>query len=175
MVNYIKDYIFSKPIKLYNLDYHMNKIEKNYLNQFNDKSYVFNIKKDKFVKIVKSLFSEYYDEIKNAIINNDTQLITLSSKLRKTFKKYNLAVSRCLSVFEMFSFENNQKLINQLIDSGIHRKDAILIDDCYNKSKDINEKFVFVTQDNDIIECSTNIFELLDSKIYFAKTCFIFK
>lgn len=169
MMNYIKNNMSSKNIKLSNLDFHMQKIKKSYLNQFKDESHIFGVKKEKFIKIVEDLFIEYHDEIRTAIINNDIKLESLSIKLKNAFKEYNKSVSRCLSNFEKFSFENNHDLINQLIDIGIHNSDAILVDDCYNKSKDINEKFVFVTQDKDIIKCSQDAFKLLNSQIHFSK------
>ena len=169
MVNYIKNYLSSKKINLSNLDYHMQKIKIGYLNQFKDDSHVFAIEKEKFVKIVGDLFIEYYDEIRTAIINDDLELEALSIKLKNAFKGYNKSLSRCLSTFEKFSFENDQKLIDRLIDIGIHKSDAILVDDCYNKSKHMNEKFVFVTQDNDIIDCSQDAFKLLNYRIHFSK------
>ena len=159
----------SKNISLSNLDFHMQKIKIGYLNQFKDESHVFEIEKGKFVKIVGDLFIEYYDEIRTAIINEDIELMELSIKLKNAFKGYNKSVSGCLSAFEKFSFENNQKLIGRLIDIGIHESDAVLVDDCYNKSKDMNEKFVFVTQDNDIIDSSKDAFKLLNSRIHFSK------
>lgn len=169
IVSYIKNYMSSKNIKLSNLDFHMQRIKKSYLYQFKDEAHVFEIEKEKFVKIVGDLFMEYYDEIRTAIINNDIELESLSIKLKNAFKGYNKSVSRCLSNFEKFSFENNQDLIYQLINIGIHDSDAVLVDDCYNKSKDINEKFVFVTQDKGIINCSRDAFKLLNSQIHFSK------
>ena len=71
--------------------------------------------------------------------------------------------------FDKFSFGNNQSRIDKLIAIGIHKKDAILVDDCYHKSKDMNEKFVFITQDKDIIKYSQDAFNLLDSRIFFSK------
>ena len=158
----------SKNINLSNLDFHMQKIKKSYLNQFKYESHVFGVEKEKFLKIVGDLFLEYYDEIRTAVINNDIELESLSIKLKNAFKAYNKSVSICLSNFEKFSFENNWNLINQLTDIGIHDSDAILVDDCYNKSKAMNEKFVFVTQDMDIIKCSRDAFELLNSQIHFS-------
>ncbi len=102
-------------------------------------------------------------------MDNDFNLNLLSSKLRNLFKMYNKTITNCLAKFDKFSFENNQKLIDQLIDIGIHESDAILVDDCYNKSKDINEKFVFITYDQDIIDCSGDAFKLLDYKVHFSK------
>ena len=169
IVKYIKNYMSSKNINLTNLNYHMHNIEKRYLNQFKDESHVYGIENDKFSKIVGDLFIEYYDEIRDAIINEDFNLESLSLKLRNTFKGYNKSVSKCLSTFEKFSFKNNQNLINQLIDIGIHEKDAILVDDCFNKSKDINEKFVFITLDKNIIDCSQDAFKILNSKIHFSQ------
>ena len=169
VLKYIKDYMSSKNINLSDLDYHMQNIKRSYLNQFQDESYVFDLKKDKFVQIVEDLFIEYYDEIRNAMISDDIELESLSLKLRKVFKGYNESVSRCLHSFEKFYFDNDPDLIDQLISVGIHEKDAILVDDCYNKSKDISEKFVFVTQDNGIIRCSQDASELLDSRVLFSK------
>ena len=159
----------SNTINLSHLESHMQKIKKKYLNQFKNQTHIYHIKKDKFLKIVGDLFYAYYDEIRNAIITNDLQLETLSLKIKDAFKKYNKTITRCLITFEIFSFKNNFNLIKQLIDIGIHEKDAILVDDCYNKSIDINEKFVFVTQDKGILNCSQEAFELLDSKIHFSK------
>ena len=82
----------SKNIKLSNLDFHMQRIKKSYLYQFKDESHIFEIEKEKFVKIVGDLFIEYYDEIRTAIINNDINLESLSLKLRNSFKGYNEAV-----------------------------------------------------------------------------------
>lgn len=169
MNSYIKKYMTSKSINLSNLDSHMQKIKKSYLNQFKDETHVFGVEKEKFIKIVGDLFIEYYDEIRTAIINKDTELESLSIKLKNAFNGYNKSVSICLSNFEKFSFKNNPNLINQIIDIGIHESDAILIDDCYNKAKDINEKFVFITQDKDIINCSQDVFKLLNSEIHFSK------
>lgn len=169
IIEYIRNYIDLNNIDLVNLDYHMYNIKKIYLRQFKDKSYVFEVKKDRFLKIVDDLFAEYCDEVRNAIIMDDVELESVSLKLRNIFKMYNKSVSRCLTAFEKFSFENNEKLINQLIGIGIHKKDAILVDDCYNKSKDINEKFVFVTLDKEIIESSKSAFELLDSQVHFSE------
>ena len=42
------------------------------------------------------------------------------------------------------------------------------LDDCYNKSIDMDEKFVFITYDNDIIDFSGHVFNLLNSKVYFS-------
>ena len=169
MVSYIKNFMSSKNINISNLDFQMQKIKKSYLYQFKDESHVFGVEKEKYMKIIGDLFIEYYDEIRTAIINNDIALESLSIKLKNAFKEYNKSISICLSNFEKFSFENNQELINQLIDIGIHDSDAILVDDCYNKSKDINEKFVFVTHDKDIITCSQDAFKLLNSQIHFSK------
>ena len=82
---------------------------------------------------------------------------------------YNKTINNCMANFDKFSFVNNQKLINQLIDIGIHESDAIIVDDCYNKSMNINEKFVFITYDNKIIECSREAFKLLNSNVHFSK------
>ena len=49
----------SKNIKLSNLDFHMQRIKKSYLYQFKDESHIFEIEKEKFVKIVGDLFIEY--------------------------------------------------------------------------------------------------------------------
>ena len=169
IVKYIKNYMSSKNIKLSNLEYQMQIIKKSYLYQFKDESHVYGVEKDKFVKIVGDLFIEYYDEIRGAIINNDINLDALSLKLRNSYKGYNESVSRCLRNFEKFSIQNNYELIEQLIDIGIHKKDAILVDDCYNRSNELNVQFVFITQDKEIVDCSHDAFELLDSKIHFSK------
>lgn len=167
--NHIKQYVTSKNISLTKIEYHIQTIKNTYLNKFLNMDYVFGIKKNKFLSIVDDVFNTYYDEIKDTIVNNDISLDSLLSKLRDLFKRYNKIISNCMDNFENFSFENNQDLIKQLISIGIHEKDAILVDDCYNKSKEINEKFVFVTQDKGIITCSKDAFELLDSKIHFSK------
>lgn len=165
---HIKDYIISKNIPLIKIEYHIHKIKTIYLNKFKDDHYIFGIEKDRFLDIVDDLFIIYYDEIKDTIVNNDVNLNLLSLKLRNLFKKYNKTLVRCIANFDRFSFENNQNLINQLIDIGIHKSDAVLVDDCYNKSMDINEKFVFITIDNDIIDCSDDAINLLNSKVYFS-------
>lgn len=169
IISYIRNYISSNNINLSHLDSHMQKIKLEYLKQFKNQTHVYNLKKDKFLIIVRDLFNVYYDEIKKAIISNDYELESLSLKIKDAFKKYNRKVTKCLISFEKFSFENNVNLINQLIDIGIHEKDAILVDDCHNKSIDINEKFVFITQDKGILNYSQEAFKLLDSKIHFSK------
>ena len=114
-------------------------------------------------------FFIYYEEIKDTIVNYDVDLNILSSKLRNLFKMYNKIIANCIANFDKFSFANNQNLIDHLIKMGIHESDAIIVDDCYNKSMDINEKFVFITYDNNIIECSGDAFKLLNSKVHFSK------
>lgn len=169
IIRYIKEYLSSKGIKLSNLEYHIQKIKKGYIQQYKDETHVYKLKKDKFLEIVNDLFVEYIDEIKTDLICNNTQLNTLSSKIRNTFKKYNKTANKCLTSFETFSFDNNSELIDQLIDIGIHEKDAILVDDCSQISNYRNEEFVFVTNDTTIIECSFDASKLLDSMIYFSK------
>ena len=115
------------------------------MNRFKRDDYAFGIEKDRFVDIVNDVFIIYYDEIKDTIVDNDVNLNSLSSKLRNLFKMYNKTITICIANFDKFSYANNQKLIDQLIDIGIHKSDAIIVDDCYNKSKDMNEKFVFIT------------------------------
>ena len=166
---HIKDYIISKNIPLIKIDSHIHKIKTSYLNRFKGHDYAFGIEKDRFVDIVDDVFSTYYDEIKDTIVDNDVNLNLLSLKLRNLFKMYNKTITNCIANFDKFSFINNRKRINQLIDIGIHESDAILVDDCYNKSNDINEQFVFITYDNDIIECSEDAFKLLNSKVHFSK------
>lgn len=85
MLSYIKNFMSSKNINLSNLDFHMQKIKKSYLNQFKYESHVFGVEKEKFLKIVGDLFLEYYDEIRTAVINNDIELESLSIKLKKCF------------------------------------------------------------------------------------------
>ena len=139
------------------------------MNRFKRDDYAFGIEKDRFVDIVNDVFIIYYDEIKDTIVDNDVNLNSLSSKLRNLFKMYNKTITICIANFDKFSYANNQKLIDQLIDIGIHKSDAIIVDDCYNKSKDMNEKFVFITYDNKIMECSGDAFKLLNSKVHFSK------
>ena len=139
------------------------------MNRFKRDDYAFGIEKDRFVDIVNDVFIIYYDEIKDTIVDNDVNLNSLSSKLRNLFKMYNKTITICIANFDKFSYANNQKLIDQLIDIGIHKSDAIIVDDCYNKSKDMNEKFVFITYDNKIMECSGDVFKLLNSKVHFSK------
>ena len=91
-----------------------------------------------------------------------------TSKLRNLFKMYNKTITNCIVNFDKFSYSNNQKLINQLIDIGIHESDAIIVDDCYNKSMDIGKEFVFITYDKKVMECSEDAFKLLNSKVYFS-------
>lgn len=166
---HIKNYIISKNIPLIKIDSHIHKIKTTYLNRFKGDNYAFGIEKDRFVDIVNGVFSIYYDEIKDTIVDNDVNLNLLSSKLRNLFKMYNKTITNCIANFEKFSYVNNQKLIAQLIDIGIHESDAIIVDDCYNKSKAMNEKFVFITYDNNIMECSGEAFKLLNSKVHFSK------
>ena len=166
---HIGDYIISKNIPLIKIDSHIHKIKTTYMNKFKDNDYVFGIEKDRFIDIVEDVFITYFDEIRDTIMNNDVNLNLLSSKLRNLFKSYNKTITNCIANFDNFSFENNQTLIDQLIDIGIHENDAILVDDCYNKSMDINEKFVFITYDKDIMECSGEAFKLLNSNVYFSK------
>ena len=166
---HIKDYIISNNIPLIKIDSHIHKIKTIYLNRFKRDDYAFGIEKDRFVDIVNGVFIIYYDEIKDTIVDNDVNLNSLSSKLRNLFKMYNKTITICIANFDKFSYANNQKLIDQLIDIGIHKSDAIIVDDCYNKSKDMNEKFVFITYDNKIMECSGDAFKLLNSKVHFSK------
>ena len=166
---HIKEYIFSKNIPLIKIDSNINKIKVSYLNKFKDDDYVFGIEKDRFLNIVNDVFIVYYNEIKDTIVNYDVNLKLLSLKLRNLFKMYNKIITNCIANFDKFSFANNQKLIDHLINMGIHESDAIIIAGCYNKSMDINEKFVFITYDNKIIECSGDAFNLLNSKIHFSK------
>ena len=166
--NHIKSYITSRNIALIKIDYHIQIIKNTYQNKFTDKDYVFGIKKEKFLSITDELFITYYEEIKNTILNNDTNLDLLTLKSKNAFKEYNKSITNCMVNFEKFSFENNQTLIDKIVATGIHEKDAILVEDCFNKAKDMNEKFVFVTQDKDIIECSKDAFKLLNSKVYFS-------
>lgn len=167
--NHIKEYIISKNIPLIELDYHIYKIKNNYLNKFKNYDYAFGIGIDRFVNIVDDIFIIYYDEIKDTIVDNDVNLSLLSSKLRNLFKIYNKTITNCMVNFDKFSFVNNPKIIDQLIDIGIHKSDSIILDDCYNKSMDINEEFVFITYDNKIIECSGEAFKLLNCKVHFSK------
>ncbi len=166
---HIKNYIISKNIPLIKIDSHIHKIKTTYLNRFKDDDYVFGIEKDRFIDIVNDVFITYSDEIKDTIVDNDVNLNLLSFKLRNLFKMYNKTINNCMANFDKFSFVNNQKLINQLIDIGIHESDAIIVDDCYNKSMNITEKFVFITYDNKIIECSREAFKLLNSNVHFSK------
>lgn len=166
---HIKDYIISKNIPLIKIDSHIHKIKTAYLNRFKDDDYAFGIEKDRFVDIVNDMFIIYYDEIKDTIVDNDVNLNLLSLKLRNLFKMYNKTVTNCMANFDKFSYANNQKRINQLIDIGLHESDEVLVDDCYNKSMDINEKFVFITYDTDILDCSEDAFKLLNSKVHFSK------
>lgn len=166
---HIKGYIISKNIPLTRIDSHIHKIKISYLNKFEGNDYAWGIEKDRFLNIVEEVFIIYYDEIRDTIVEGNNNLDLLSSKLRNLFKIYNKTIINCIANFDKFSFENNQKLINQLIAIGIHNSDAVLVDDCYNKSKDINEKFVFITYDNDIIDCSEDAFKLLNSKVHFSK------
>ena len=92
-----------------------------------------------------------------------------SSKLRNLFKMYNKTVTNCIANLDKFYYVNNQKRIDQLINIGIHESDAILVDDCYNKSVDMDEEFVFITYDTDILDCSGDAFILLNSKVHFSK------
>ena len=78
IVTHIKQYMASRKISLMKLDSHMGIIKKNYINQFKDDDYVFNIEKEKFLDIVGDLFAEFYEEIRFAIINNDLDLNDLS-------------------------------------------------------------------------------------------------
>lgn len=102
IIGYIRNYIDLNNIDLVNFDYHMHNIKKIYLRQFKYKSYVFEVKKDRFLKIVDDLFVEYCDEVRNAIIMDDVELESVSLKLRNIFKMYNKSVSRCLTAFEKF-------------------------------------------------------------------------
>ena len=167
--NHIKDYIILKNIPLIKLDYHIHKIKTNYLNKFKSYDYAFGIEIDRFVNIVDDIFIIYYGEIKDTIVDNDVNLSLLSSKLRNLFKMYNKTITNCIANFDKFSLVNNQKIIDQLIELGIHKSDSIIVDDCYNKSMDINEKFVFITYDNKIIECSGDAFKLLKCNVHFSK------
>ena len=124
---YLKDYIISKNIPLTKIDSHIQKIKTSYLNKFKGDNYAFGIEKDRFLNIVDDVFITYYDEIKGTIVDNDVNLDLLSSKLRNLFKIYNKTITNCIANFDKFYFENNQKLINQLIDIGIHESDAILV------------------------------------------------
>lgn len=144
---HIKDYIISKNIPLIKIDSHIHKIKTTYLNRFKGNDHSFGIEKDRFVDIVNDVFIIYYDEIKDTIVDNDVNLKLLSSKLRNLFKMYNKTITYCIGNFDKFSYVNNQKRIYQLIKIGIHESDAIIVDDCYNKSLDMNEKFVFITYD----------------------------
>ena len=166
---HIKYHIISKNIPLIKIDYHIHKIKTSYLNRFKDYDYAFGIEKDKFRDIVDDVFAVYYDEIKDTIVNNDINLNLLSSKLRNLFEMYNKTITNCIANFDKFSYVNNQKIINQLINIGIHKSDAIIVDDYYNKSKDINDEIVFITYDNNIIKCSEDAFKLLNSKVHFSK------
>lgn len=166
---HIKDYIISKNIPLIKIDSYIHKIKTTYLNRFKADNYAFGIEKNRFVDIVDDVFIIYYDEIKGTIVDNDVNLNLLSSKLRNLFKMYNKTITNCISNFDKFSHANNQELIDQLIDIGIHESDAIIVDDCYNKSMDMSEKFVFITYDKKIMECSGDAFKLLNFKVHFSK------
>ena len=167
--NHIKDYILSKNISLIKIDSHIHNIKSSYLHKYKDLDYVFGIEKDRFLDIVNEVFINYHDEIKDTLMHNDVNLSLLSSKLKKLFDKYDNIINKCLSNFDISSFVNNQNIVDKLIKIGIHESDSIIVDDCYNKALEINEKFVFITYDKKILESSEDAFKLLNSKVYFSK------
>lgn len=61
ILSYIENYISSNSINLSHLDSDLQKIKKEYLKQFKNQAHIFNIKKDKFLKIVTDLFNAYHD------------------------------------------------------------------------------------------------------------------
>lgn len=172
IVKHIKQYISTKKISLVNLEYHLNAIKKAYLDKFKNDEYVFNIKKEKFTDIVQDVFVEFSDEIKSAIINNDLDLIDLTSKLRNNFKKYYSGVNRCIKNFVLFDAPIDEQLKSSLINIKIHESDAIILNDCYYKSEELNKKFVFITQDVNLIDKSKKVQKLLNEKVYILNPSF---
>lgn len=167
LLKYIKKYMANKKIKLINMEKEIYKIKKSFIDSHKDLP-EFEERQAKFIEIVNDLFEEFDEAMRNSILDLQNVEI-LDKKARNIIRNKEHKFVKCISSLTIYKFVNSpsdEKRINSLIDNGNHKKDAIILNDEYNMSKELDTDIYFITYDTGILSLYNEINTVLKSIVH---------
>ncbi|MBE6510253.1 MAG: hypothetical protein E7Z74_03155 [Methanobrevibacter millerae] len=166
IISYVKLNILENSIDLLNVDTFLFRIKQNFIAQYPNSDFPEGIKMKKFISIVNQFFIEYNDDFQYSIISND---INNLEELYENIKNdYKIILKNLMKLFKKFiciSFINKRKFTNALINIGIHRADAFILEEFFQLSESLHELIMFITFDKDILNLSNEINDIFPSSV----------
>lgn len=152
---YIKNYSIENNINLLNIPKIRLIVKNNFLNQFKNKKYPVSLSEKGFEQIVTNFFNNYENEITLVLIsqNNDE----LSKLIKETFRESNVNLDYFISEQTCITFYSDGGKVDPLEKIGIHKKDAILLDEAYQLHLTLDEPVNFITFDSEVLELKTDV------------------
>ena len=166
----IENYIYLNNIADEEIVSHLKYIQKNFVKKYSNKKYPFGFKKDKFEKITKELFLNYYDTFKRDILYLPIiQILNKENKKTKnTFKQSTASLIYLFDNVHVLNFseeKNDENILKNLKKNGIHPPDNYILLDSYKTSKLLNESIIFITMDKGILKRKNILLKEFKSEI----------
>ena len=154
-------------INLFNINKFLSKIKYEFINKYEDNDFPEGMEKEKFISTVNGFFMDYNDEFYDSItLNSTNNLDILCNDIKKDFKLFSKRLNCFIKRFICISFLNSEKFIDSLINIGIHKSDAIILEEFYNLSQVLDEFIIFITLDKDILRLKDKIKRVFQSNLY---------
>lgn len=162
--DYAKSYSMNNNVNPLRVDKHLSKVKKEFLMQYSDNNYPEELKKERFISLVSDFFNEYHLELNNILLTQNTDELDelIISSFRCSMYKFNNFLKEQLPI----SFIKNTTKVKQFKEIGIHKTDAILLEESYFLHQFLNEEIFFITFDREILELKNYIKEILSFKIF---------
>lgn len=166
IIKYVKLNILENSIDLLNVGNFLSKIKRNFIAQYHNNDFPEGIKKEKFIQVVNQFFIEYDGDFQYSIVSNDMNNLDILYENMKN--NYKVILKKLVQLFKKFiciTFINKRKFINALMNIGIHRADAFIIEEFFHLSESLNELIIFLTFDKDILNLSDEINDIFPSSV----------
>lgn len=164
IIDCIEKYAKNNSVNPLKIEKHISDVKNNFLSQYDNDSFPEQLKKDKFFSLVSDLFKEYNSEINNILLTgdgNDLNNLVISS-FRCCIKKLDEFLNEHICI----SFFTGMTKIREFEEIGIHKSDAILLEESYFLYLMLRKEIFFVTSDKDILRLNQEIRDILSLKIF---------
>ncbi|MBQ9024963.1 MAG: hypothetical protein IJ104_01075 [Methanobrevibacter sp.] len=164
IIKHVKLNILKNSVDLLNIDNFLYKLKMDFIAQYHNNDFPEGIQKQKFVHVVNQFFMDYNEYFKYSIVSNDVNNLNVLAKNIKN--DYKFILNNLFGLFTRFiciSFINKMSFTKNLINIGINKSDAIILEEFFRLSQSLNESIIFLTLDNDILKLTHKINQIFHS------------
>lgn len=163
IVECAKNYSQDHQINTMKMNRHIFEVKNGFLKQYEDNEYPEDMKKEKFITLVSDFFKNYELEINNLLMTGNAD--ELNNIIISSFRISITKLINFLKTETCITFIENANKYDSLINIGLHKTDAILLEESYCLHTTLNEIIFFITFDGGILDLSDKIRVVLNSKI----------